>query len=294
MQPTLVQIIALGIVQGAAELLPVSSSAHVIAAERLMKLDPSSPQMTFLLIMLHTGTMFAVIAYFWAAWKRTFFSSPAAFTNAAMRVAVATVATGAVFLAFNYLIKKFVFRGSSTAAIEDLFSNLYLIAASLAVVGALIVVAGLKARSDGPATPAPGVDGRLLRLSEATWIGVAQGVALPFRGMSRSGATISAGMLLGVPRRAAEEFSFALAVVVTPPAILRELMRLVHAGAPGAGVHVGTLLMPGIVGMVGSFAAGLGALRWLSGWLETGKWHYFGIYCFVAAAGVCAMAAKGY
>jgi undecaprenyl-diphosphatase len=101
-------------------------------------------------------------------------------------------------------------------------------------------------------------------------------------------------MLLGVPRRAAEEFSVALAVVVTPPAILRELMRLVHAGAPGAGVHVGTLLMPGIVGMVGSFAAGLGALRWLSGWLETGKWHYFGIYCFVAAAGVCAMAAKGY
>lgn len=75
MEPTLLQILFLGIVQGAAELLPVSSSAHVIVAEKLLGLDPSSPSMTFLLVMLHTGTMVAVILYFWNAWKRTF--SPA-------------------------------------------------------------------------------------------------------------------------------------------------------------------------------------------------------------------------
>ena len=62
------QILILGLVQGAAELLPVSSSAHVIVAEKLMGLDPSSPEMTFLLVMLHTGTMFAVIVYFWNSW----------------------------------------------------------------------------------------------------------------------------------------------------------------------------------------------------------------------------------
>ena len=60
----LLQILILAAVQGAAELLPVSSSAHVIVAEKLMALDPTTPEMTFLLVMLHTGTMFAVIAYF--------------------------------------------------------------------------------------------------------------------------------------------------------------------------------------------------------------------------------------
>ena len=66
---TLLQILILAIVQGAAELLPVSSSAHVIVAEKLMGLDPTAPQMTLLLVMLHTGTMFAVIVYFWKSWR---------------------------------------------------------------------------------------------------------------------------------------------------------------------------------------------------------------------------------
>lgn len=61
---TLLQILVLAVVQGAAELLPVSSSAHVIIAEKLMGLDPTSPEMTLLLVMLHTGTMFAVIFFF--------------------------------------------------------------------------------------------------------------------------------------------------------------------------------------------------------------------------------------
>jgi undecaprenyl-diphosphatase len=56
-----IQILILAIIQGLCELLPVSSSAHVIAAEKLMHLDPKSPEMTMLLVMLHTGTMFAVI-----------------------------------------------------------------------------------------------------------------------------------------------------------------------------------------------------------------------------------------
>ena len=75
----ILQVIILAIVQGLAELLPVSSSAHVVVAEKLMGLDPTSPQMTLLLVMLHTGTMFAVIVYFWNQWKRTYFSSGDAF-----------------------------------------------------------------------------------------------------------------------------------------------------------------------------------------------------------------------
>src|SRR5205085_4002190 len=63
------KVLVLALIQGAAELLPVSSSAHVILAEKLMKLDPGSPAMVFLLIMLHTGTMFAAVVYFWSGWK---------------------------------------------------------------------------------------------------------------------------------------------------------------------------------------------------------------------------------
>jgi undecaprenyl-diphosphatase len=63
----------LAAVQGFAELLPVSSSAHVVVTEKLLGLDPSSPPMTLLLAMLHIGTMFAVIVYFWKQWRETYF-----------------------------------------------------------------------------------------------------------------------------------------------------------------------------------------------------------------------------
>src|SRR5437763_2438332 len=92
----IVQILILAIVQGLAELLPVSSSAHVVVAEKLMGLDPSSPQMTLLLVMLHTGTMFAVIAYFWKQWSHTYFSSADAFKRFAVRLVWATLLTGVV------------------------------------------------------------------------------------------------------------------------------------------------------------------------------------------------------
>src|ERR1700685_57035 len=65
-----VQIALLALIQGAAELLPVSSSAHVILAQRVMGMDPSRPEQVFLLVMLHTGTMFAVLVYFWPRWRK--------------------------------------------------------------------------------------------------------------------------------------------------------------------------------------------------------------------------------
>src|ERR1700761_1296685 len=88
-----IKVLILAIVQGLAELLPVSSSAHVVVAEKLLGLDPSDPQMTLLLVMLHTGTMFAVIVYFWNQWKRAYFSSSDAFRRFAIRAIWATVLT---------------------------------------------------------------------------------------------------------------------------------------------------------------------------------------------------------
>jgi undecaprenyl-diphosphatase len=125
-------------------------------------------------------------------------------------------------------------------------------------------------------------------LRDAAAIGTIQGLCLPFRGFSRSGATISTGLLLGLDKERVEEFSFALVVALTPAVILREVYRLfhAHAGNLAAGVNVEDLLMPSLIGMPLSFVAGLLALHWLSRWLEHGRWHLFGYYCLLAAGAV--------
>ncbi len=276
-----VQILVLALIQGAAELLPVSSSAHVIVAEKLMGLDPSSPDMTMLLVLLHTGTMFAVIAYFWKDWQRNYFSSPAKLRSFAILVLIATACTGVVGLGMKVVIEKVFLHGAEHAEVEALFANLPLMAGSLAAVGVLIIIAGL--REDK--TPSKGE----IEPAQAVWIGIVQGLCLPFRGFSRSGSTISTGLLLGLPKKALEEFSFALAVVLTPAIILQEAHRLLKEQLPGSHVSLGHLLAPGLIGMVFSFLAGLLALKWLSRWLEGGRWKFFGIYCLVAATVVLAI-----
>ena len=269
------QILILAIVQGVAELLPVSSSAHVIVAEKLMGLDPTAPAMTLLLVMLHTGTMLAVIAYFWKSWRVTFFDSAQAFRSNGLFVVIATLATAVVGLALLQVIKRVVAANDPGFEVEQLFGNARLMAAALAAAGVLIV---LSARFDR------GTGGELSWKS-AAWIGAVQGLCLPFRGFSRSGATISTGLALGIARRRAEEFSFALAVVLTPPVIAKEAYRLYKAQGAMA-LEPGTLWQlagPGIAGLILSFLAGMLALRWLTRWLDQGRWHLFGAYCLAAS-----------
>ena len=286
MEPNLLQILFLGLVQGAAELLPVSSSAHVIVAEKLMGLDPSSPTMTFLLVMLHTGTMVAVIAYFWKAWKRTFFANAASLKETTVNVIVATLATLVVGLALKVLIEKVFMHGSSKDEMEDLFGHLPLVGAAMFSAGLLILTAGHLRGSHGT---------RSLGLVSSIWIGVSQGFCLPFRGLSRSGTTISVGMLQGINRQRVEEFSFALAVIITPPAIAKELLRLLKAHTEAASPHhLLQLLGPGLFGMIGAFVAGLLALKLLSSWLEKGHWAWFGYYCIAFSGFVFFLASRGY
>src|SRR6185295_19130975 len=121
---SIIQILILAVIQGAAELLPVSSSAHVIVAEHLMGLDPSAPAMTFLLVMLHTGTMFAVLLYFWPRWRRLdldFFK----------KVIAATAVTGVVGLGLKKGIEKIILEGllgHAHGEVESLFKSLPLVA----------------------------------------------------------------------------------------------------------------------------------------------------------------------
>ena len=271
------QILILALIQGACELLPVSSSAHVIAAEKIMGLDPSAPEMTMLLVMLHTGTMFAVIVYFWKGWRRDYFASRGQLQWFAVQIVIGTLCTGIVYLGLKMVIEKIFMRGADHAEIEKLFSNLPLIAGALVAVGALIIYAGWREEK----TPRHSE----IQPVHSIWIGLVQGICIPFRGFSRSGSTISTGLLLGLPKQKLEEFSFALAVVLTPLAIAQEAHRLIkaHSLSRESALH---LLTPGLVGMVFSFFAGWLALKWLSRWLEGGRWKFFGFYCLVAAAGV--------
>jgi undecaprenyl-diphosphatase len=293
------QIFILGLVQGAAELLPVSSSAHVIVAEKLMGIDPSSPEATFLLVMLHTGTMFAVIAYFWKSWGKDYFADSTTLVAVVVNLLAATVVTLVVGLGLKFVIEHIFLHHASAdasgtpgvlahqAAVEDLFRNLWLVGGALLAAGALIFYSGAREEKRP-------VDGDI-NVNKSLIVGAVQGLCLPFRGFSRSGATISTGLVLGVQRRLIEEFSFALAVVLTPFADGYELYRLIKAQKlAGTKLDYMHLLTPGLVGMVCAFIAGFLALILLSRLLESGKWKFFGIYCFVAALAVFGLAVAGW
>ncbi len=292
--------------QGLAELLPVSSSAHVVVAEKLLHLDPSAPAMTLLLVMLHTGTMLAVIVYFWNQWRRTYFASSDAFKRFLVRAIWASALTAVVYEAIKKIIEHTLLKGQPKGEIEDLFSHLGLIAPALLAAGILILIAGLReTRAETQQQRAATRIGDDVTFGQAGWMGLIQGFCLPFRGFSRSGATISTGLLLDVTRERAERFSFALVVILTPAAIAQESLRFLksaHAAAASAAANGATAtpvnlhagIATGLLGALFSFLSGLVALKWLSSWLENGRWYLFGIYCLIASAAVFYLHHIGY
>jgi undecaprenyl-diphosphatase len=272
------KIAILALIQGAAELLPVSSSAHVIVAEKLMGFDPSAADMVFLLVMLHTGTMLAVIVYYWRRWKALLVAPSGSgqryrfdFVKLAL---LATAITGVLGGAELIVIK---LLGTKP---ETLFKNLPLMAASLFLVGLYIIAAGIFAPSKQLGE---------LNTRSAMLIGLVQGLLLPFRGFSRSGATISTGLFCSLSRALSEDFSFALGVLITPPVQIYSLYNLLKEHKWHLASDVLAIIQPGLVGMVMSFCAGLVALWFLSRVLERGRWKYFGYYCLAAAVVVLAV-----
>jgi undecaprenyl-diphosphatase len=285
---SVLKVLILAVVQGFSELLPISSSAHVIVAEKLMGLDPTRPARTLLLVMLHAGTTLSVLVYYWDSWKTNFFSSRQESWNFAKLVAVATACTGVVGLVLIDLIEKYVLGNTPHAQIEDIFGNLPLMAFALGAVGLFILVSGLRPNHSSPPSN--------LGLRQSFWIGALQGLCLPFRGFSRSGATISTGLTLGVDKKRAEEFSFALAAVLTPLAIIWEAWRVFTAPASAAApiTSLSSTIFLSLLGTGLSFLTGLLALKWLSNWLARGRWPIFGLYCLVFAAFVQTLYQAGF
>jgi undecaprenyl-diphosphatase len=261
------QALILGIVQGLTEFLPVSSSGHLIVVPFLAGWDDAFITSLAFSVMLHLGTLVALLIYFRADWRRLI---PAGLTalrersladdpdrRLAWLLVAATIPAAIVGLVFNDLI-------------EGSFRQVGLVAFTLVLGGMLLFVAdrfGAKSR---------GVEDVTFPI--AIGIGIAQAVAL-IPGISRSGISITAGRLVGMDRESAARFAFLMATPITAGAGLFEVYKLV-TGEGGIQVSIAPL----VVGMVASLLSGLVAIHFMLGFLRRQSLDVFVLYRFVLAA----------
>ena len=252
---TIIQSIVLGIVQGLTEFLPVSSSAHLVIVPKLLNwsnlLHQNSTQLSFD-IVLHLGSLLAILTYFRndiisLAKDRT----PA--NNKLLRLLIFGTIPAAVI---GFLFNDFF---------EELFGSVHKTAFLLIVTGIIILTAELTARltRDMPA----------MQTKDGLIIGLAQAAAIA-PGISRSGSTISAGLMLGLNREAAARFSFLLAIPAVFGAFLFSLKE----------TQANMFNFTFLAGLVSSFVFSYLAIKFLLGYLQRGSLKVFGFYCLVAGA----------
>lgn len=258
--PPTVQAALLGLVQGATEFLPVSSSAHLILARAFFGFDGDKFGLAFD-VACHVGTLIAVLIYFRQDLMRMVAALPR-FNPAADEesrliglLAVGTVPAVAAGLAFRHLIEEL--RTPTVAAV------------TLALGAVLFFVAerGAKSRSD-----------RSLTVTEALLIGVAQALAL-VPGVSRSGATITVALMLGLRRTEAARFIFLLAIPAILGAAASEAPKLLRLGVEGGGVLI-------VTGIVASAIVGYAAVKYFIRYLGNHSLAAFAWYRIALAATV--------
>ncbi|RJR18932.1 MAG: undecaprenyl-diphosphate phosphatase [Desulfobacteraceae bacterium] len=243
----------LGIIQGLTEFLPVSSSGHLVLFQHLFGLKETE---LLLDVTLHLGTLFAVCIYFYSDLKKMAsdifkmdLKSPQG--NMFMWVLVASVPTGLI----GFFLKD---------PLEALFSDPFKVGFMLLATGFFLIITRF--------IPSEYCRKLKIGLVPALTIGLAQGIAIA-PGISRSGATIVCGLLLGLRREIAGSFSFILSI----PAILGALF-LQLGGEEIARVGVGPLA----AGFITAALVGLLALRLLMKIVKVGHLYYFAPYCWLA------------
>jgi len=256
---TVARAIALGILQGLGEFLPISSSGHLIVFPWLMGWPDSGLAFD---VALHLGTLVAVFLAFWRDWVRM--------VTAGARGLLAGKplsdpdARLLVFLAFASV------PGALAGLLldewaETVFRSPALVACTLAFFGVVLGLADRRAR--------PGEDAAAFSLRDALLVGLAQAVAI-VPGSSRSGVTITMALFLGHRRESAARFSFLLALPITLGAALVKVPDLFHSGAePG----------PILAGMLAAAVSGLLAIRVLLAYVRTRDYRPF-VYYRVAFA----------
>lgn len=258
---TPLRALILGIIQGAAEFLPISSSGHLILIPRLFGW-PEQPLAYD--VALHIGTFLAIAIYFRRDWSQLIVESGRDFGRHRLRFAE-WGPHGRLALLLVAGTVPAVLAGVALSSAEQRLRTPGVVAAMLILVGLLMAAV----ERWGPRPQASGLE--RLTLRRTLLIGVAQACSL-VPGVSRSGATIVAGMATGLSRTTAARFSFLLAMPVTLAAIVKEVPELRHAGATGiSGVEIG-------IGIVSSFAVGIAAIALLLRYLATRPLYVFTLY----------------
>jgi undecaprenyl-diphosphatase len=270
---SLVQAIVLGIVQGLTEFLPISSSGHLRIVPAFVGWDDPGAAFT---AVIQLGTMAAVLLYFrhdllriTTAWLRSL-RDPAVRRNLDARMGW--------YLIFG-TVPIVIFGVGFKDQIENGARDLYLIGTMLIVFGLVLLTAEAMSRRDRDVTT--------ITRRDAIVIGFAQALAL-VPGVSRSGATISAGLLLGFDRVSAARFSFLLSIPAVVLSGLYELKDVVNGSAEGA-VGVG----PTAVATVLAFITGYAAIAFFLRFLTTHSTAVFVAYRVVLGAAVLALVASG-
>lgn len=256
-----IDAVILGVVQGLTEFLPISSSGHLVLFQHLLGFK--EPHL-LLDSALHFGTLLAVCIHFRrdlramvadAGWliRQPFARTP--YPLASRGPLLWWILVGSVPTAIIGLVFK--------DELERAFGSVPLVGAMLLVTGTLLLLTRIAARS-GPSKQAMGL---LIALA----IGTVQGIAI-IPGISRSGATIACGLLLGLERELAGRFSFLLSI----PAIAGALALQLLEGNSG---HIAFLTL--ITGVVVSGLVGLMALKVLMGMVRQGRLSFFAPYCWI-------------
>jgi len=265
----LIQSIILGLVQGLTEFLPVSSSAHLVLVPNFLGWEPSPVLFD---IFLHLGTLVAVLVYFRKDILGLFSSRSSPLTV----LIVACVPTAII----GFLFKGFF---------EKLFENPAGVSVLLLVTGFLLWFSSRRAtRPAKLAGKLSDPQGRRATISyaDALWIGIAQGAAIA-PGISRSGATISTGLLRGLSGEEAARFSFLLSI----PAILGALVfKLKDLSSTVHGPQSTAYMIGGAVAGL----AGYGALKIVFKALKAGRFKYFALYCWaLGTIGILSVLVRG-
>lgn len=234
---TLFEAIISGIVQGITEFLPISSSGHLVILHRLTGLK--EPQLLFD-IFLHVGTLTAIFIVFWRDIVDIFITKK----RLGLFIILGTVTTVFFVLIFGKWI-------------EPAFTNLKIVGTMLVLTGIWLIL-GNFVRFGGE-----GISGL-----KAILIGLAQGIAA-IPGISRSGATISTALFLGLDAQAAARFSFLLSI---PAIFCAFLFKVRQAGLAGFSANY-------ILGFITSCIVGVWSLKLSLRMLYRNKFHFFGFYC---------------
>ncbi len=246
------EAIILGLLQGLTEFLPVSSSGHLVIAEHLLGLKQ---QGVVFELLVHFGTLLSVLIYFrariFAMIRAVFDKSMVSERKMILFIIVGTIPAVIAGLAFEDFF-------------EQAFSAPVMTAVMLIVTGLILLSTIAVRKKDGEMT--------ILR---SIIIGIGQAIAI-LPGISRSGSTISFGMISGIKPVVAAEYSFLLSIPAIAGAIVLKSRELAEIQASMAGQY--------LVGTIVSFLSGLFAVYLLLDIIKRGKFEYFGIYCLLVGA----------